>query len=60
MNVPVLCVANKTDTPAMDSQADEFYRFGRKMVRVSATENRGKDELLDAIDRSCRRPTLGE
>ena len=48
--VPVLCVANKTDTPALDTQADEFYRFGRKMVRVSTKENRGKDELLDAID----------
>ena len=25
---PVLCVANKTDDPKMDSQADEFHRSG--------------------------------
>ena len=42
-------MANKTDTPQLDAQADEFYRFGRKVVRVSAQENRGKAELLDAI-----------
>ncbi len=46
---PVLLVVNKTDTPALDVEADAFCRFGRKMVRVSAKENRGKSELLDAI-----------
>ena len=49
VTAPVLLVANKADTPALDAQADEFYRFGRKIVRVSAKENRGKAELLDAI-----------
>ncbi|MBN2024461.1 MAG: ribosome biogenesis GTPase Der [Pirellulales bacterium] len=48
-SAPVLCVANKTDHEAMQSQADEFYRFGRKIVAVSTTQNRGKQELLDAI-----------
>ena len=38
--------------PSLEAQADEFYRFGRKIVRVSAKENRGKAELLDAI---CQR-----
>ena len=41
----MLCVANKTDAPSLDPQADEFYRFGRKVIRVSAEQNRGKDEL---------------
>jgi GTP-binding protein len=45
----VLLVVNKVDTPALEAQADEFYRFGRKMVQVSAKENRGKAELLAAI-----------
>ncbi len=46
---PVILVANKTDHAGIETQADEFYRFGRKMIRVSALENRGKDELLDEI-----------
>jgi len=45
----VLCVANKTDHDGLQSQADEFYRFGRKIVAVSTTQNRGKVPLLDAI-----------
>ena len=49
VNVPVLCVANKTDHPQIESQADEFYQFGRKVIRVSALEHRGKDDLLEAI-----------
>jgi GTP-binding protein len=49
VNVPVFCVANKTDTPQLESQADEFYQFGRKVIRVSALESRNKDELIEAI-----------
>jgi len=50
VDVPVICVANKTDTPAMDPQADEFYKLGRgKLVKVSTAHNRGKDELLHVI-----------
>ncbi len=49
ITVPVLLVVNKADTPAIEGEADGFYRFARKMVRVSAKENRGKSELLDAI-----------
>jgi GTP-binding protein len=49
VKVPVLCVANKTDAPSLDAQADEFYRFGRKVIRVSAEQFRGRDELLEEI-----------
>ena len=49
VKVPVICVANKTDHSGLDSQADEFYRLGRKVVRTSAKEARGKDELLEAV-----------
>ncbi len=49
VTAPVFVVANKADTPVLESQADEFYRFGRKILRVSTRENRGKSELLDAI-----------
>ena len=49
VQVPVICVANKTDHSGLESQADEFYQFGRKVVRVSAKEGRGKDELLEAV-----------
>jgi GTP-binding protein len=56
VTAPVLLVVNKVDTPALESQADEFYRFGRKMVQVSAKENRGKAELLDAIAQRLPEP----
>ena len=39
---PILCVANKCDSPELDSQAAEFYRLGRgKLVCVSAEQKRG-------------------
>ncbi len=47
---PIVCVANKTDDATFDTQAYEFYKLGRgKLVRVSAKENRNRDELLDMI-----------
>ncbi len=49
VTVPVVLVVNKADTPTLEGEADGFYRFARKMVRVSAKENRGKADLLDAI-----------
>ena len=54
LNVPVVCVANKTDSEELRPQADEFYKFGRKVIAVSAKQNRGKEQLLDAI--AERRP----
>src|SRR5262245_11975600 len=50
VDVPVVCVASKTDTQAMDPAADEFYKLGRgKLVKVSTAHNRGKEELLHLI-----------
>ncbi|QDU94983.1 ribosome biogenesis GTPase Der [Lignipirellula cremea] len=47
---PIICVANKTDAPTMDSNADDFYKLGRgKLLRVSAHQHRGHDELLEMI-----------
>jgi GTP-binding protein len=47
---PIICVANKCDTPDFDTHATEFYKLGRgKLVCVSAQNNRGKDELLNII-----------
>jgi GTP-binding protein len=50
VNKPVVLVANKCDTPALDPQAAEFYKLGRgQVVCVSAQQNRGRPELLDLI-----------
>jgi len=50
LEVPVICVANKTDAPSLDAAADEFYRLGRgKVVHVSVQQNRGRQELFDMI-----------
>ncbi len=47
---PILCVANKCDTPDLDPQTAEFYKLGRgKLVCVSAQQKRNRDELLDLI-----------
>jgi GTPase len=50
VNKPIVCVANKCDTEAIDPQASEFYKLGRgKLVCVSAQQNRGRAELLALI-----------
>ena len=49
VSVPVVCLANKTDSPELDAQADEFYKLGRKVLHVSTHQNRGKEELLSTI-----------
>ena len=46
---PILCVANKTDHDGINSQADDFYRFGHPIVRVSTQQNRGKQRLIDEV-----------
>ena len=48
-DAPVICVANKTDHEGLDSQADEFYRLGRKIVPISVKQNRGKQALVAEI-----------
>jgi GTPase len=60
VNVPVVCVANKTDHPGLDSQADEFYKLGRKVVAVSAKENRNKEDLIEAILERLPAVTVGD
>ncbi len=50
VDTPVVCVANKADDQSMDAQADEFYKLGRgKLICVSTTQNRGRQQLLDMI-----------
>lgn len=50
INKPVILVANKTDHPKYDLQANEFYKLGRgKLVLTSVHQNRGKEELVLAI-----------
>ncbi len=61
VDVPVICVANKTDAATLDSQADEFYKLGRgKLMKVSTRENRGKQELLDMILERLPQESLAE
>lgn len=49
---PVLLVANKCDVAELEPNAAEFFRFGfPKLLAVSAQQNRGKAELLQAIRR---------
>lgn len=50
IDTPVILVANKTDHPNQETMADEFYKLGRgRLVKVSAKEDRGRQDLLDAI-----------
>jgi GTP-binding protein len=50
VHVPVLCVANKTDSTKLDAQSAEFYKLGLgRIVRTSTKASRGRDELLQAI-----------
>jgi GTPase len=50
LDVPVICVANKTDDEKQDSQAADFYRLGRgKIVPVSTKQNRNRMVLLNLI-----------
>lgn len=49
VHVPVICVANKTDTPNLELHAHDFACFGRKVIAVSAAHSRGREELLTAL-----------
>ena len=50
LDVPVICVANKTDDQRQDVQAGDFYRLGRgKIVPVSTKQNRNRTVLLNLI-----------
>lgn len=44
---PIVCVANKCDTPGLEPQTAEFYKLGfRKPICVSSQQNRGQRELF--------------
>ena len=61
VDVPVVCVANKADDQSMDTQADEFYKLGRgKLICVSTTQNRGRQQLLDMIAERLPKPDRDE
>ncbi len=50
LDLPILCVANKTDNEKMDPEADQFQKLGRgELVRVSAKKERNHELLLDMI-----------
>jgi len=57
VDIPVICVANKTDNAALEAQAQEFYKLGRKVILTSVTQNRGKEELLEEIRQRLPPPT---
>jgi len=60
VRAPVLLLANKTDHEGLAPQADEFYRLGRKMLRVSTRQNLGKEDLLEAIAERLPEPADDE
>ncbi len=61
VNKPIICVANKCDTPSIDSNAAEFYKLGRgKLVCVSAKNRRNKEDLLDLIEERLPPPEKDE
>ena len=61
VDVPVVCVANKTDNDRLSQSTDEFYKLGRgKLVRVSTVHNRGKLQLLDRILERLPEPAENE
>ncbi|MFP6752930.1 MAG: ribosome biogenesis GTPase Der [Pirellulaceae bacterium] len=50
LDLPILCVANKTDNEKMDPEAAQFQKLGRgELVRVSAKKERNHELLLDMI-----------
>ena len=52
VRAPIVCLANKTDSREWDPEADVFYRFGHKVLAVSAQQSRGKDAILEAVHES--------
>jgi GTP-binding protein len=50
LEMPILCVANKSDNDRMDPEADQFQKLGRgELVRVSAKNDRNQEQLLDMV-----------
>ncbi|MCH7752667.1 MAG: ribosome biogenesis GTPase Der [Planctomycetes bacterium] len=50
VDVPVICVANKSDDRKLDDLAADFYRLGRgKIIPVSTQQNRNRAVLLNIV-----------
>ena len=50
VDVPVICVANKSDDRKFDDLAADFYRLGRgKIIPVSTQQNRNRAVLLNIV-----------
>ena len=50
LDVPVICVANKSDDEKLDDSSSEFYRLGRgKIIPVSTQQNRNRAVLLNML-----------
>ena len=50
VDVPVICVANKSDDVKLDDLAADFYRLGRgKIIPVSTQQNRNRAVLLNVV-----------
>jgi GTP-binding protein len=58
---PVLLVANKCDAPKFDDQVGEFYKWGfGEVICVSAKQDRGREQLLEAIEQQLPPETADE
>ncbi len=50
IDAPVICVANKCDSPKRDADIHEFFKLGyAEPIAVSTRADRGKEQLLKAI-----------
>ncbi len=47
---PIILVANKCDTPALEEQVGEFHKLGQgEPIAVSAQQNRGRQRLFERL-----------
>ena len=54
---PIICVVNKADSEKYDMEATEFHRLGfQPVIPVSAEQHRGKEKLLDLIEKRLPAP----
>lgn len=61
LEVPIMLLANKTDSPSMDNLADEFYRLGHgKPLKVSTLQHRNRAVLLNSLVELLPKPSENE
>jgi GTP-binding protein len=54
---PVIFIANKSDSPRLENEANDLYRLGMEhLIQVSALHGRGMAELEDAIGKALPPP----